>query len=1116
MTPLDERYAVELPLIEQLKGLGWAAVEGDIDVPDFSERQSFRQVILPGRFRAAIKKINKGPDGAEWLDDARLTAALHTLERLEAHKLIEANQLVTDLLILGTQVDGLEDWNGGKDQTIRFIDFDNWSNNDFLVVSQFRVDRPAGLSFIVVDIVLFVNGIPLVVIECKSPAATNPMEEGINQLLRYSNQRHWIEDDEGVERLFHFNQLMISTYGLQARMGTVGAQFEHYLEWKDTSPVPMAEVAASLGKDKLSSQEVMVAGLLRPAHLLDVVRNFILFQQMGGKTIKIAPRYQQFRAVHEALRRLKTGKTKPQDGLTDRRGGIVWHTQGSGKSLTMVFMVRKMRTDPALRAFKVVIVTDRTDLQSQLRDTARLTNEVVRPTQGDKVAGESATKQLQRIIAEAGADLVFAMIQKWQERDEDAAVLEYPLAGNTPALELKAAEPIQGEAPSNAKVIRLALDDAEFPELNTSEQILVVVDEAHRSQSGAMHANLRKAMPNCAMIGFTGTPILAADKPVTEHIFGPFIDRYTLRQSEADGATVPILYEGRTSDNAVTDERGLDALFEDMFKERSKEELAAIQAKYATKGNVLEAEKMIAAKARDMLWHYVTTVLPNGGKAQVVAVSRLAAIRYEAAFRAAQSELLSLIDALDAADRLADIAEIADWPRERQVARLALSYRAVIADLAFAVVISGSHNDDPAWKEWSDSQKKNARIERFKKPLFHDDPTKQDRLAFLCVKSMLLTGFDAPVEQVMYLDRMIQGAELLQAIARVNRTHQDKRCGLVVDYYGVGRHLKQALAEYAGDDAGDTTGAMEPWKDELPKLADRHHRAMRFFKDRGIADPSLGYADCVDLLADMKLRAEFGVLLRQFLESLDIVLPRPEGLPYVRDAKVLGFINKAAANLYRDDQLNIAGLGNKVRALIDEYIEARDVTVKVPPISITDEDFDRAIEGHVSDRAKASEMEHAARHHIKQHFEEDPSYYKSLSERLEGILKEFEANWAELLKALQGVVQDIRDGRKPIPCGLDPRTEGPFFGVLQEESGLSADDAAQLTKLCDCTREIVAHVRQEIQVVEFWRKTQAQQVLRAWLNNYLLQAKLVPFGKLQGLAERLMQLSRVLHSRLVA
>src|SRR5579885_2998333 len=606
----NERETVELPLIEQLKGMGWQHLEGHIGVPYLTERQSFREVLLTRRLRDAIRRINLDETGQPWLDERRVTEAASALERLGAHRLMEANQAATTLLLTGTSVEGDPARHGGRDQTAHFIDFAHPERNDFLAINQFRVDLPgSGQTSIVPDIVLFVNGIPLAVIECKSPWTTNPMEEGITQLLRYSNQRAWIEEQEGVERLFHYNQLMISTCFHEARVGTIGASFEQYLEWKDTSPVPQHEVAAALGVEKLSSQQLLVAGMLRPAHLLDLLRSFTLFQQSGGSTLKIVARYQQFRAVQEAIRRLEHGQTRAQHGERDQRGGIIWHTQGSGKSLTMVFLVRKLRTLPALRAFKVVVVTDRTTLEKQLGDTAALTGETVRKA--------LTTDALQPLLREPGADLVFAMIQKYQERDD---------------------EPASGPE-----------QETLFPVLNESESILVLVDEAHRSQASKLHANLLRALPNCARIGFTGTPILLGERKLTQDIFGPFLDIYTIRQSEDDGTTVPILYEGRTVKAEVADGRRLDEAVLAAFPDSSPRRLAEIGVRYVTTNAVLEAEQLIAAKAEDMLRHYIGAVLPNGFKAQVVASSRLAATRYQAALTAAHRSLLERLERLDPA-----------------------------------------------------------------------------------------------------------------------------------------------------------------------------------------------------------------------------------------------------------------------------------------------------------------------------------------------------------------------------------------------------------------------------------------------------------------------------------
>ncbi|MBL8943389.1 MAG: HsdR family type I site-specific deoxyribonuclease, partial [Myxococcales bacterium] len=493
---------------------------------------------------------------------------------------------------------------------------------------------------------------------------------------------------------------------------------------------------------------------------------------------------------------LSSGKTRAEDrDGRDRRGGIIWHTQGSGKSLTMVFLVRRMRCDPALRRFKIVFVTDRKDLQSQLAASADLAGE---PTKQVR-----RVKDLRPVLAPKGPGIVFAMIQKYRDLDGDDGV---------------------APPPEDATV--------DHDVINDDTAILVLVDEAHRSHTDALHANLDAALPNAARIGFTGTPIVMGEKKRTRDIFGEIIDKYTLRQSEADGATVPIVYEGRTAQAAVADGRDLDELFEDMLRDRTPEELERIKQKYATKGDVVAAPKLIAAKAVDILEHYVQNVLPNGFKAQLVAVTRAATLLYREKLQEAQAAMLAEIDALDPAILALDDDAAADLPRRQRILRGTARWRDRIATLEFAPVISGGTNDPDAYAQWTDREQIEARIAQFKRPLFHEDPTKSSPVAFLIVKSMLLTGFDAPGEQVLYLDRAMREAELLQAIARVNRTHgEKKRVGLVVDYYGVARHLAEALAAYEHD---DVEGALHSIKEELPKLRDQHARLVALFGDRDI------------------------------------------------------------------------------------------------------------------------------------------------------------------------------------------------------------------------------------------------------------------------------------------
>lgn len=1097
---------VEQPLLDQLVLMGWSLTKGSLDTPANTGRDSFRDVLLLDDLKEALHRINLDPAGQPWLDEGRTTQAVNALQRLGAIKLLEANQNATELLLKGTVVDGVEGWEQGRGRTVHFIDWERLENNTFRAVNQFKLACPVGQSdkHIIPDIVLFVNGIPLVVIEAKSPYIATPMEDAVNQLQRYANRRRSlgiVDLNEGNEQLFHYAQFLVATCGEHARVGTFSSLAVHYLEWKDTSPVPMAEVAAELGKDpsSLSSQEKLVAGMLRPAHLLDIVRHFTLFMETGGRTIKVVCRYQQFRAVQAAAQRMLTGQTRTQDGEHDRRGGIIWHTQGSGKSLTMVFLIRKMRSHPELRRFKIVVVTDRRDLEKQLSDTAVLTGEVLTRvksvTRGMKSV--SSYEVLQETLRRPGKDLVFAMVQKYrgEMHDEDM--------------------PGAADAPPRAKP---------FPVLNTAEDILVLVDEAHRSHTNTTHANLMQALPNCVKIGFTGTPIIMRAKGQTARIFGDFIDRYTIRESEADGATVPILYEGRTAGAAIDDGRGLDEVFDDMLVDRTPEELDVIKKKYATKGHLIEAPKLIAAKARNMLRHYVENILPNGFKAQVVAVSRRAAVRYYDAFREARDELVVELEGLH--PNLLDLDEGAIDKLDRQKAFLLRAHRFLptIKALEFAPVISGEHNDivDPAG-EWTTRSKIDARIARFKMPLFADGPNtfdtdQSDPLAFLIVKSMLLTGFDAPVEQAMYLDRHIKEAELLQAIARVNRTYAhgevEKGFGIVVDYYGVARHLKEALNAYATE---DIEGALQSLKDEIPKLRDQHHRAVAVFISRGI-DTIEDMEGCVELLRDEKLRAEFHVKLKQFLVTLDLVLPRPEGLPFVNDAKTLAHIQARARNRYRSSERLIGKeVGEKVRKLIDEHIISLGIDPRIPPVEITADDFDDQVDKERSPRAKASEMEHALRYHIRKHLDEDPTHYEKLSERLNGILEEFEGRWDDMAEALRILVEEARQGRQQDgTTGLDPETQAPFFDVLKLEAvGDEKLEGEGFDRLCALTVEIVVHIQQEIGIESFWTKPQARNDLRGWIFMTLDNADLLPFERIDLVADKLMELAKANHHRLV-
>lgn len=1052
--PSSEYTSVETPFIQQLVGMGWKHVESDTAVPYLTQlddaplRSSFKEVLLRGRLAAALQRINP------WMDHRRIEQAITALERVPGHTLMSINEEVQRLLLYGTKVEGDPQLHGGRPETIHFIDFQNPTNNEFLVINQFRVDPPwstGGRDYCIPDIVLFVNGIPLVVVECKSPyldGETAPIASAINDLLYYTNQRDDIENNTGVERLFRTNLFMIATSFDEARGGTIGARHKHYLEWKDPAPQTHTELAAVLGVavDHLSSQQLLIAGMLRPETLLDLLANFSIFKEDSGRQIKVVARYQQYRAVQKAIYRLLNGKTKQQDGRFDLRGGIIWHTQGSGKSLTMVFLIRKMRRIAQLSGFKIIAITDRKDLQKQLSETAELSGETV------QVARSS--DDLKDILRESGPGLVFAMIQKY--RGEAGIDLD----------EIAALEKIK---------------------LNDSNQILVLVDEAHRSHTNTLHTYLEVALPNCAMIGFTGTPIIMGRKKETSRIFGEFIDTYTIEQAVADGATVKILYEGRTADGIVIDEEGLNRRFEQLFNldDYTPEEREMIKRKYGTLENIAEAQALIAAKARDMLIHYVETVLPNEMKAMIVASSRRAAVRYQAALVEAQAWLVEQLRALPDELKNASLEDIN--PEDETTLFFVKAYQIIskIEALEFAAVISPDlKNDDPAWRQWSERHRIDDYIDRFKKPLTHPEPEKQSGLAFLCVNSMLLTGFDAPVAQVIYLDRSIREHELLQAVARVNRTYARKSHGLVVDYYGVALYLREALEAYSPE---DVQGALFDIEDELPLLEARYHDVMDVFGNHGIADIYSGEEDCIFLLKETRIRAEFIVKLGRFLETLDAVLPRAEALPYLSDAKQLERIRIRARNRYRDGTLNMVDAGQKIRKIIDEFVLANGINPLIAPISIMDvEGFRQAVAAAVSPRAKASEMEEALRYHITKHTPEDPVYYRRLSEQLNALLQKYHNDWEALAAALEQYLDQVQQGHPTQEEGLG-QVESPFLRLLADEllgerDELSPDERQHLVQM---TLETVRLIRQSIKVVDFWKRKSEQDKLRLHIYEYL-------------------------------
>ena len=982
----DEFDKVELPAIEQLQALGWAYVKGEDLSPDkSSERSSFKEVVLEKRLSDNIKRINP------WISDQNLHKVVKDLTKTQYTNLIEANQAIWT--ILNECVSVMQDLGkGNKGQTVRIIDFENPENNEFLCTNQFKV---SGVNQnIIPDIILFVNGLPLAVIECKSPYITNPMESGIDQLLRYANRRT-PENDEGAERLFHYNQMMVSTHRDKARVGTITSRMEHYLEWKDPYPLTVDQVGAAE-----ASQDVLIAGLFSKANFLDILQNFTVFEPVDGRIIKKIPRYQQFRAVHKTIERIKSGKTQKD------KSGVIWHTQGSGKSLTMVFLTIKMRRDPDLRDYKLVFITDRTQLDEQLTSTFR-------NAQGATVKHADTVKSLKEMLASDSSDIITAMVQKFQEK----------------------------------------ADDFVFPLLNASDKIIVLADEAHRTQYGTLGAAINSALPNAPRIAFTGTPLIKSGK--TTNSFGTYIDKYTIEQAVQDGATIQILYEGREAAVKVTGD-SLDSLFEEYFSGHTEEEKAKIKQKYAIERAILEAPQRIRRVCIDILKHYKEHIQPNGFKAMIVTSSRNAAILYK-----------EQMDELGSPEA--------------------------------AVIISGDHNDEKRFWEHTEKSKHKKQIE----DLGVGD--KKSNLSFLIVKDMLLTGFDAPIAQVMYLDRKLTDHTLLQAIARVNRTNKNKFSGYIVDYYGLGDYLNDALDMFSTE---DVEGALKNLKDEIPKLKNAHTRVLKHFDGLDLDD----HDECILSLEEEIKRQVFQIDFQKFAKQLDIILPDPAANPFLKDLRRLGKISVGARNLYRDEQLDIAGAGEKVRKLIEEHVYSTGVDVKIKPVDLLAKDFKEKLGANKNPRTQAAEIKSAIRTHIAVRIQDDPEYYKALSKKLEDLIQKHSEKWEELVQLLLNFRDDIEANRVQGAKDLGlTETEFSFHSImLAEITKLRGDDS-----LDEVTYETIKEVVQSLvqmldeasQIVDFFKKFDEQKTVKKNIKRMVI--KHFDLSLVKPVTDRFMELARV-------
>jgi len=821
--PITENI-IEQSAIELLESLGWWYVHGLSIAPggELEERESFEQVILVNRLRTAVAKLNPHipPDAQE--------AAIQKVLRIYSPHLLHNNETFHTQLVekvkIPYQKDGYE-----RSHEVALIDFENPANNQFLAVNQYTIveNNPAfgGTGHHKrPDVLLFVNGIPLVVMELKNATDENAnLRSAFNQLQTYKAT---------IPSLFTYNAICIISDGLECKAGSVSADFSRFMTWKTSDGIK----EDSRFKPQL---QTLIKGMLNPTTLLDLVRNFNVFEKTKREdaktgltqifTEKKLAAYHQYFAVNKAVQ--STIKASGANG--DKRGGVVWHTQGSGKSLSMVFYSGKLITSPEMQNPTVVVITDRNDLDEQLFDTFAASKQLLRQ---EPVQAESH-EHLKELLKVSSGGIVFTTIQKF--------------------------------LPEGKK--------SEYDLLSDRKNIVVIADEAHRTQYGfeaklvdekdketkevigkriafGFAKYMRDALPQATYIGFTGTPIEGTDVN-TPQVFGQYVDVYDISQAVADGSTVKIYYESRLA-KVNLDEEGR-RLIEEFDKELEQDEEITEKQKAKAKWTKLEAivgnQDRIKNLARDIVSHFEKRQTVFEGKAMIVAMSRrIAAELYK--------EIITLRPQWHDNDLMKGVIK---------------------------VVMTSSSSDGPEIsKHHTTKQQRKALAERMKDPA--------DPLKLVIVRDMWLTGFDAPVLKTLYIDKPMRGHNLMQAIARVNRVFKEVSGGLVVDYLGIATDLKKALSFYSdaggkGNPTQQIDEAVKVVMEKLEVIRQMFNEESKTQKDILVEEPEAYYENSLKFNYQRFFNAQSDEKLSIILQAEEHILGLQEGKErFVREVSLLG------------------------------------------------------------------------------------------------------------------------------------------------------------------------------------------------------------------------------------
>lgn len=968
-----EINASQRPALALFEAMGYTYISpADCDKQRGSRYHVLLRDILRGQLRRLNRYVYAGAENE--FSAANIERAMEDLDEPLTDGLVRTSEKIYDALLLGKSYP--ETVGDGKmlSFNLRYIDWDNPQNNMFHVTEEFAVDSRDRQHNARPDIVLFINGIPFAVIECKAPHI--PVEEAVGQMIRNQQAAY-------IPQLFKFAQFVVATNKNAVKYATVGTPKKFWSVWKEQDDEWLQTRLKALVPDRMpTEQDRNIVSLFSSERVFELIRYFILFDA----NVKKVCRYQQFFAVREIM---KTIAESDEHG--NRRSGVIWHTQGSGKSLTMVMLAKYILMELKDCHPRVVIVTDRKELDAQIAATfahTRLTP--ARATSG---------RHLVELVNSARADVITSIINKFNTVERQ---------------EVK----------------------------NPSRDIFVLVDESHRSNYGLMATRMRSVFPNACYIGFTGTPLMKSEKNTMAR-FGRLIHKYTIRDGVEDGAIVPLIYEGRFVEQKV-DEENIDLWFKQTTRRLTEAQREDLRRKWSSIRRLTSTDARIKRIALDISEHFIEGYKDTGFKAMLATNYKRDAIRYLECFEQFGDLNCAVVisppdmrEGVDDADEGADDLVVSFWNKMMQ--------------------------------QYGDAD----RYEEAIKNRFCDG-----EIDILIVCSKLLTGFDAPLCQVLYIDKELKEHGLLQAIARTNRLHEGKDYGLIVDYRGLIEKLDTAMDMYSGAglenfDGGDLKGVVVDVMSAIGNLRSAYTQLVEFFAPVG----SISDAEAVEVfLADDKMRQDFYTLLCAFGRALHLVLnaeqaynalSKEERQKY-QDTFIFFSKVRRSVKLQYCDAIDNAEYEPLMQNLLDTHLSVAGLKKITSPIDILNkDDFEKELEELGSLRSKADAIASRMTRSISEKRDENPAYYDSFSKRIRDALalyKEKVISEAEYLAKMRTIMEDYHAGRSTVsyPARIKNNVHAQaFFGVLTalfdevEDERITPDFVAEVSE--EITKIVASH-----------------------------------------------------------